>query len=323
VAIDEATGREVRLQAPVVVLATGGINGSHEQVRANWHKTGAHDPLHGPLGPKNAHAPQQGSHSPAKRPMPATMLNGAHPVCRRGLHHWVNSPWAGTSPTQARCGTTRQAFRTPTRTSGHGLSAIPCKSALWLDHRGVRIGPEPLVTGFDTHWLCQRVAEPAQALDLAPAELAHRRQGVRHLRGRAQPAHPRQAIPAVPERDAAGQPPAGRQMQRESPHFLVDDTLAGLAARMNALTASHDIDPRCCRPPPMPSTPTSRMVASCTTTTRFAASCMPASGGPTAAHLLARTAAKAVVPGPTSPSTCSSSPARAWAGCRPTCKAAC
>ena len=42
---------------------------------------------------------------------------------------------------------------------GHGLSTIPCKSALWLDHRGRRIGPEPLVTGFDTHWLCRRVAE--------------------------------------------------------------------------------------------------------------------------------------------------------------------
>jgi predicted oxidoreductase len=32
-------------------------------------------------------------------------------------------------------------------------------------------------------------------------------------------------------------------MQRESAHFLVDETLAGLAARMNALTCSHDIDP--------------------------------------------------------------------------------
>jgi hypothetical protein len=32
-------------------------------------------------------------------------------------------------------------------------------------------------------------------------------------------------------------------MAAESRHFLVDDTLAGLAARMNALTASHDIDP--------------------------------------------------------------------------------
>jgi len=34
-----------------------------------------------------------------------------------------------------------------------------------------------------------------------------------------------------------------RQMQRESPHFLVDDSLAGLAQKMNALTGTHDVSP--------------------------------------------------------------------------------
>jgi hypothetical protein len=87
---------------------------------------------------------------------------------------------------------------------------------------------------------------PGEALDLAPAELAHRGEGVRHVRGRAQPAHPRPAVPDVPERDAAGQPPAGAQMPRESPHFLVDDTLAGLAAKMNALAGTDDVRPRSC-----------------------------------------------------------------------------
>ncbi|MBS0614389.1 MAG: FAD-binding protein, partial [Proteobacteria bacterium] len=33
-----------------------------------------------------------------------------------------------------------------------------------------------------------------------------------------------------------------RQMQRESPHFLVDDTLAGLADKMNVLTGSRHVD---------------------------------------------------------------------------------
>ncbi len=32
-------------------------------------------------------------------------------------------------------------------------------------------------------------------------------------------------------------------MQQESPHFIVDATLEGLALKMNALTCSHDIDP--------------------------------------------------------------------------------
>ncbi len=87
------------------------------------------------------------------------MLNGAHPFADGKMHHWVAELWTGTSPMRARCGTTRPAFRTRfPHFEGHGLSTIPCKSALWLDHRGERIGPEPLVTGFDTHWLCQRVA---------------------------------------------------------------------------------------------------------------------------------------------------------------------
>ena len=47
---------------------------------------------------------------------------------------------------------------------GHGLSTIPCKSALWLNHRGERIGPHPLITGFDTHWLCQQVAQQELSL---------------------------------------------------------------------------------------------------------------------------------------------------------------
>jgi predicted oxidoreductase len=39
-----------------------------------------------------------------------------------------------------------------------GLSLIPPKSALWLDATGRRFGPMPLVSGFDTHLLCKRIA---------------------------------------------------------------------------------------------------------------------------------------------------------------------
>ena len=34
-----------------------------------------------------------------------------------------------------------------------------------------------------------------------------------------------------------------KQMAAESPHFLVDDTLVGLAAKMNALTGAQDVQP--------------------------------------------------------------------------------
>lgn len=116
-----------------VVIACGGINGSAEKVRENWYK---------PWGeaPKN-------------------FLNGANPISDGKLHQniaecgghltHIDKMWnyaAGISHPQAE-------FK------GHGLSLIPCKSALWLDHTGRRIGPLPLTTGFDTNYLCKQVAK--------------------------------------------------------------------------------------------------------------------------------------------------------------------
>ena len=215
-AIDEATGADVRLQAPVVVLATGGINGSHEEARKNW---------------------------PADRPCPTAMLNGAHPFADGRLHHWA-AEHVGAQITHAgEMWNYAAGIPHPfPHYAGHGLSLIPCKSALWLDHRGRRIGPEPLVTGFDTHWLCQRVAEQPkpwtwQLLNWRIAAKEFAISGAEHN-------------PRIRDRQFAlflketllGNHRLVRQMQNESPHFLVADTLAALAAKMNALTASHDID---------------------------------------------------------------------------------
>ena len=215
-AIDEATGADVRLQAPVVVLATGGINGSHEEARKNW---------------------------PADRPCPTAMLNGAHPFADGRLHHWA-AEHVGAQITHAgEMWNYAAGIPHPfPHYAGHGLSLIPCKSALWLDHTGRRIGPEPLVTGFDTHWLCQRVAEQPkpwtwQLLNWRIAAKEFAISGAEHN-------------PRIRDRQFAlflketllGNHRLVRQMQSESPHFLVADTLAALAAKMNALTASHDID---------------------------------------------------------------------------------
>jgi predicted oxidoreductase len=216
VAVDERSGAEVRIDAPVVVLAMGGINGNHAEVRANW---------------------------PKDRPMPAAMLNGAHPFADGKLHHLA----AGFGARITHAGEMwnyAAGFPHPyPHFEGHGLSTIPCKSALWLDHRGERIGPAPLVTGFDTHWLCRRVAEQEKPWTwhllnwrIAIKEFAI--SGAEHN----QRIRDRQ-FPLFLKETLFGNHRLVRQMQRESPHFLVDDTLAGLAGKMNALTCSLDIDP--------------------------------------------------------------------------------
>ena len=216
-AIDEQTGAAVQLDAAVVVLAMGGLNGSHAECQANW---------------------------PADRPRPASMLNGAHPLADGRLHRRVAEQLGAQITHAGRMWNYAAGFAHPfPHFEGHGLSIIPCKSALWLAHRGQRIGPQPLVTDFDTHWLCQRVAEQEKpwTWHLLNWRIAAREFAISGAEHNPR-IRDRQLFRFLKE-TLLGNHRLVRQMHNESPHFLVDDTLAGLAARMNALTASHDIDP--------------------------------------------------------------------------------
>ena len=216
VAVDETTQATVRLEAPAVVLAMGGLNGSHAEARINW---------------------------PHDRPQPAAMLNGAHPFADGKLHHLAAGMGAQiTHPGEMwnyAAGIPHPFPHFP----GHGLSLIPCKSALWLDHRGERIGPEPLVTGFDTHWLCQRVAaqEKPWTWHLMNWRIAAKEFAISGAEHNPR-IRDRQFLLFLKE-TLLGNHRLIRQMQHESPHFLVDDTLSGLTGKMNALTLSHDVDP--------------------------------------------------------------------------------
>lgn len=216
-AVDETDGREKRLQAGAVVLATGGLNGSHAQARSNW---------------------------PRHRPRPMTMLNGAHPFADGRMQRLVADELDGRIVNAGEMWNYAAGFAHPfPHFEGHGLSTIPCKSALWLDHHGHRIGPEPLVTGFDTHWLCRRVAEQKKpwtwhllnrriALKEFAISGAEHNHSIREKR-----------FPAFLGELLMGNRRLYEQMRCESDDFLVDDTLAGLAEKMNQLTRSHDIDP--------------------------------------------------------------------------------
>jgi len=216
VAVNEADGSEVHISAPVVVLAMGGINGSHEETRANW---------------------------VAGRPMPATMLNGAHPFADGKLHHLV-AGLGGQITHAGEMWNYAAGFPHPfPHFEGHGLSTIPCKSALWLNHRGERIGPQPLVTGFDTHELCQRVAAQEKPYTwhllnwrIAVKEFAisgaEHNQRIRDMQ-----------FPLFLKETLFGNHRLVEQMATESKHFLVDDTLAGLCAKMNVLAGTQDVKP--------------------------------------------------------------------------------
>lgn len=208
-------GREIRIEAPVVVLAMGGINGSLEQVRSNW---------------------------PADRPMPTALLNGAHPYSDGQMHHWTAKHLDGQIVRAGEMWNYAAGIPHPQPLfEGHGLSLIPCKSALWLDHQGRRIGPEPLVTGFDTHWLCQRVAAQARPWTW---QLLNRRIALKEFAVSGAEHNPRirdrQFVRFVLEL-LRGNHRLVDRMLSESSHMLSAGTLPELASKMNALTGTHDI----------------------------------------------------------------------------------
>lgn len=214
--IDEASGAEVRFAAPVVVLAMGGLNGGHDEVRRNW---------------------------PADRPMPAEMLNGAHPFSDGRLHRLVADLGGRITHAGEMWNYAAGIPHPRPRFEGHGLSLIPPKSALWLDHTGRRIGPEPLVTGFDTRDLCRRVAAEARPwtwhlLDrrIALKELAV--SGAEH-----NPSVRDRRFLAFLKEIFLGNARLVDELLRDCPDVLAGGSLAGLAAKMNRLTGTDDVAP--------------------------------------------------------------------------------
>jgi len=126
---DEHANRPFEFEAEQVVVASGGIGGSIQEVRRNW----------------------------CWKRIPPTILNGSHPSADGTMHRAVQSVGGKLSHLQrmwmyaAGIHHPRPAFE------GHGLSLVPPKSALWVDATGRRIGPQPLVTGFDTRFLVEQV----------------------------------------------------------------------------------------------------------------------------------------------------------------------
>lgn len=113
------------------MLTCGGINGSLKKVRENW------DPIYGPC--------------------PSNLLTGTDPRADGALHDEV-SRIGGQVLNLGQMWNYAAGIAEPSpRYEAHGLSLIPARSALWVSSTGKRVGPEPMVTGFDTHDLCKKV----------------------------------------------------------------------------------------------------------------------------------------------------------------------
>ena len=129
--ITETDQQPFELNSSNVIVAAGGFNGSIERVRQHWH-------------------PDWGS-------PPPVILNGSHRYADGLLHDAVTTAGGRLTHMDSMWNYAAGVHHPRPRKPGHGLSLVPPRSALWLDWRGERIGPMPLVTGFDTRDLVAQV----------------------------------------------------------------------------------------------------------------------------------------------------------------------
>ncbi len=201
----DSSGQRAEYSGDHVVVATGGINGDLDKVREHW-----------------PHAP-------------AEMLNGAHPHADGHMHDRVAQRGGNVTHLDQMWNYAAGIPHPRPQFDGHGLSLIPCKSALWLDHTGKRIGPEPLVTGFDTRDLCERVARLEkpwtwQLLNWRVAAKEFAISGAEH-----NPNIRDHRLFALLKETLFGNHRLVTQIAKESDHFIVADDLESLVADMNRL----------------------------------------------------------------------------------------
>jgi predicted oxidoreductase len=126
--VDEKTGAPFEAKAEQVVVAAGGINGGDlSRVRANWHRDWG-------------------------RP-PQTLLSGSHRFADGTMHDATTAVGGVLTHLDNMWNYAAGVHHPKPRKPLHGLSLVPPRSALWLNWRGQRIGPQPLVSVFDTRKL--------------------------------------------------------------------------------------------------------------------------------------------------------------------------
>lgn len=127
---DSSTSFDFQVQAKATIVCSGGINGNLDRVREHW------DSIYGPF--------------------PENILNGVSPAADGALHDEVRNVGGQVVNLGQMWNYAAGIAHPKPKFPRHGLSLIPPRSALWLNAKGERIGPAPMVTGFDTHDLCKR-----------------------------------------------------------------------------------------------------------------------------------------------------------------------
>ncbi len=213
----ESDGSEFEAVAESVIIAAGGINGAIDRVREHWH-------------------------ADWRRP-PAVILNGSHRYADGRLHDAAAHYGANITHLDWQWNYAAGVPHWRPKKPGHGLSLVPPKSALWLNWRGERIGPAPLVTGYDTHDLVAQICRQERAYSW---QLLNRKIALKELAisgAEFNPSFRDKKRLAVARDLLFGNRWLYEELSEHCPDFLVADSLTELVDAMNALAGDDSVDP--------------------------------------------------------------------------------
>lgn len=212
----EHDGSKFEFHAPVVVIAAGGINGCLNMVREHWHA-------------------EWGS-------APQTLLNGSHKYADGTLHRAAQAVGANITHLDKQWNYAAGVHHWQPRKPLHGLSLVPPKSALWVNAHGRRIGPMPLVSGYDTRDLVTQICHQPGGYSW---QILNRKIALKELAvsgSEFNPSFREKSRLAVARDILLGNHWLYDTMTANCPDFVLAHSVGELADKMNALNGDNAVD---------------------------------------------------------------------------------
>jgi predicted oxidoreductase len=173
---------------------------------------------------------------------PEVLLNGSHPAADGKLHRVIEAHGGVATHLEKMWNYAAGVHHWKPKHELHGLSLVPPKSALWVNFRGKRLGPPPLVSAFDTRYLVETICREEKKYSW---QILNRKIMIREL-----------AISGAEHNTAIrdkkklkfyrtilrGNRPLVKEFIEECPDCVIADSVPELVEKMNRLQGNSDVD---------------------------------------------------------------------------------
>ncbi len=214
---DEKNKKPFKITADNFVVATGGINGNMQKVRKYWH--------------------------PDWKSPPGVILNGSHQYSDGLIHDKINEIGGNLSNLNLMWNYAAGIPHPYPKRENHGLSLVPPKSALWVNYKGERMGPIPLITAFDTRYLVTKICEQKKqySWQILNKKIAYKELAVSGS----------EFNEGIKEKKIfkfiysllKGNKKLIHILEKDSPNYITANSVEELVKKMNELTGTDDIKP--------------------------------------------------------------------------------